>query len=56
MFLKRSLHVATIGLAIGLVASMAFGRWMGSLLYDVRPLDPTTYLFVLGVLLAAVAH
>jgi predicted permease len=55
MFLKRSLQVATIGLAIGLVASMAFGRWMGSLLYDVRPLDPTTYLFVLGVLLAAVA-
>jgi ABC-type antimicrobial peptide transport system permease subunit len=55
MFLKRSLQVATIGLAIGLVASMAFGRWMGSLLYDVRPLDPATYLLVFGLLLAAVA-
>jgi putative ABC transport system permease protein len=55
MFLKRSLQVATIGLAIGLVASMAFGRWMGSLLYVVRPLDPATYLLVFGLLLAAVA-
>ena len=55
MFLKRSLRVATIGLAVGLIASTAFSRWMGSLLYDVRPLDPTTYLVVIGVLLAAVA-
>jgi predicted permease len=55
MFLKRSLRVATIGLAAGLLASTAFSRWMSSLLYDVRALDPTTYVVVLGVLLAAVA-
>jgi len=54
MFLRRTLQVATIGFAVGFVASAAFSRWMGSLLYDVRPLDATTYLVVFGILLAAV--
>ena len=55
MIVLHGLAVATIGVAAGLAAAAAFGRWMGSLLFDVRPLDPVTYAAVVGTLLAAVA-
>lgn len=53
MFVTGGLAVAAIGIAVGLVAAMAFGRWMSSFLFYVRPLDPVTYLIVIGVVLAA---
>jgi ABC-type lipoprotein release transport system permease subunit len=49
------LAVATIGIAAGVAAAVGIGRWMSSLLFEVRPLDPVTYAVVLGMLLAAVA-
>jgi predicted permease len=55
MFVLYSLGVATIGIAAGLAGAAAFGRWMASQLFGVRPLDPATYFAVLGVLLAAVS-
>jgi ABC-type antimicrobial peptide transport system permease subunit len=54
MFVLHSLAVATIGVAVGLTAAAGFGGWMGSLLFEVQPLDPLTYAAVLGILLAAV--
>jgi len=55
MFVRYGLAVATIGIAAGLAAAAAFSRLLTSLLFEVRPLDPATYLAVLGVLLAAVS-
>jgi ABC-type antimicrobial peptide transport system permease subunit len=53
LFLRYALAVAAIGIAVGLGGAVAFSRFLASLLFDVRPLDPTTYLAVLGVLLPA---
>jgi predicted permease len=55
MFVLYGLAVATIGIAAGLAAAVAFSRFLASQLFEVRPLDPTTYAAVVGVLLAAVA-
>jgi ABC-type antimicrobial peptide transport system permease subunit len=54
MFVLYGLAVAAIGITAGLAVSAAFSRWMASLLFEVQPLDPLTYLAVLGLLLAAV--
>ena len=44
------------GIGIGLLAALALTRLMGSLLFGIEPLDPTTYLFVvISVLLVATA-
>jgi len=55
MFLRQGLAVAMIGVAVGLAAAVALSRWLTSFLFEVRSLDPPTYVSVLGVLLAAVA-
>jgi predicted permease len=53
MFVQQGLAVAAIGVAAGLGAAIASSRFLASLLFDVRPLDPATYLAVLVVLLTA---
>jgi len=45
---------ALLGVAIGVVVALALGRVMASLVYQVKPSDPITFLSV-GVLLAGVA-
>jgi ABC-type antimicrobial peptide transport system permease subunit len=40
------------GLGLGLLAALALSRVMGSLLYEVKPSDPFTYLGISGLLLA----
>jgi putative ABC transport system permease protein len=40
------------GLALGLIGSFMMGRYLTSLLYDVRPGDPTTLLLVCSLLVA----
>jgi predicted permease len=45
---------ALLGVAIGAVVALAFGRVMASLIYEVKPSDPITFLSV-GILLAGVA-
>jgi putative ABC transport system permease protein len=55
LFLRQGLAVAMIGIAVGLAAAVGSSRWLASFLFEVRPLDPPTYIAVLGVLLVAVA-
>jgi len=55
MFLRDGLGLAAIGIAAGLAAAVAFMRLMGSLLFEVSPIDPGTYLVVCLSLAAAAA-
>jgi putative ABC transport system permease protein len=48
------MRLVGLSLALGLAASLALGRLIAGLLYQVRPADPLTFLGI-GVLLASVA-
>ena len=54
-FLRHGLVLTCIGLAIGLGVSMIVTRLMASLLFNVSPLDPLTYVAVALLLMAAAA-
>jgi predicted permease len=43
MFVRHGLVLASIGVAIGLVAAAGLTRLMSSLLFGIKPLDPLTY-------------
>jgi ABC-type antimicrobial peptide transport system permease subunit len=51
MILRRGLMLATGGLAIGIVASLALSRFIRGLLFGVQPLDSLTFVGVSAVLL-----
>jgi len=53
MFVRHGLVIASIGVAIGLVAATGLTRLMSSLLFGIKPLDPLTY--ALGALLLGLA-
>jgi predicted permease len=54
MFVGQGLRLALIGVAFGLVAAVGLTRLMKSLLFEVNPLDPATFVAVaLGLILAA---
>jgi len=55
MFVSHGLMLAGIGIAIGLTAALGITRLMSSLLFEVSPIDPTTYGVVSLVLIAAAA-
>ena len=55
MFLLHGLALAGVGAAIGLVAALALGRLMSSLLFGISPLDPAAYVAALAVTIAAAA-
>ena len=46
MFVRYGLRLAAIGIVCGLVAAVALGRVMASLLFETSPLDPVTYVAV----------
>src|SRR6185436_18608974 len=46
MFLRQGLVLTAIGIAIGLGAAAALTRAMTSMLFDVSPVDPLTYVAV----------
>lgn len=46
MFVRSGLTLASVGLGVGLVASLAVTRLMKSLLFGISPLDPLTYIAV----------
>jgi putative ABC transport system permease protein len=48
----QSLLPVAFGTGIGLVAATALARWVGALLYGVRPLDPGTFVLVPIIILA----
>jgi ABC-type antimicrobial peptide transport system permease subunit len=55
MFMLDGLALVAVGVAAGFAAAVALTRLMSSLLFGVSPLDATTYVAALGVLLAAAA-
>ena len=55
MFVRHGLILSAIGTACGLTAAFALTRLMKSLLFDVSPVDPLTYVAVSAVLVLAAA-
>ena len=55
MFLLHGLALSGVGSVVGVVAALALGRFMSSLLYGIGPADPMTYAAALGVTIAAAA-
>lgn len=53
MFIVHGFVLALIGVAFGLAGAVALTRVLGSLLFDVNPLDPLTYAAVSAGLIAA---
>lgn len=54
LILRQGLRLAGLGIAVGIVLSLALTRFIGSLLYGVSPADPLTLVLVV-VVLAVVA-
>jgi putative ABC transport system permease protein len=50
MMLVQALRPVVIGLAAGILASLALGRVLGSLLFGVSTIDPATILSVTAIL------
>jgi predicted permease len=55
MFLLHGLALSAASAAVGLVAAMALGRLMSSLLYGVGPMDAVAYVAAVAVTIAAAA-
>jgi len=53
MFVRHGVTLAGVGIACGLAAAIALTRLMGSLLFEVSPIDPLTYVAVCGSLIGA---
>jgi len=53
--LLRAGGQALLGVSLGVLAAALGTRWLASLLFEVRPLDPGTYAAVVAVVLAATA-
>ncbi len=51
LVVRRGLALATVGLAVGVFASLLLTRFMAGMLFGVRPLDPLTFVGVSVVLL-----
>ena len=51
LFLRRGLAPVTLGLALGFAAAAAATRWIESLLYEVRPFDPVSFIAAAVMLL-----
>ena len=52
LVLGEALRLAAMGCAVGLLLALATGRFIGALLYDVRPFEPAYFTIALVVLLA----
>jgi len=46
MILMEGMSLALAGLAIGIASSLAFGHLLASMLYEVKPSDPVTFVWV----------
>jgi len=55
MVVRNGLLLTAIGVAMGLAAAAVLTRLMVSLLFEISPVDPATYLAVSGGLLGAAA-
>lgn len=55
MFVQKGLMLAGIGAGAGVIVAMALSRMLSSLLFEISPLDPLTYVLVVVGLLGAAA-
>jgi putative ABC transport system permease protein len=46
MIVLEGMKLAIAGLTTGIASSLAFGRFLASMLYDVKPSDPVTFVWV----------
>ena len=53
LILKEELLVAFAGIALGAAASLALTRYLASLLFEIKPSDPITFVAVAAVLFAS---
>jgi putative ABC transport system permease protein len=53
LLLRQSAVLVISGVAIGVATSFALTRFLSSMLFDVQPTDPATFLFVVFLLVAA---
>ena len=53
MVVTQGAFLATVGIGIGLVGALALSRFLSSLLYGVKPTDPSIFIAV-SLILAAV--
>lgn len=53
MIVGRGLALTTAGVAIGLAGALALGKFLGSVLYGVKPTDPATFTLMAAVLMTA---
>jgi putative ABC transport system permease protein len=51
-YLRRGLRVCAIGLAIGAIASLGLVRYIESVLFEIRPLDPINAIAAAAIMLA----
>jgi putative ABC transport system permease protein len=52
LVMGQGIRLTLLGLGLGLMAALAFARVLGSLLFEITPTDPITYVAVSGLLLA----
>jgi ABC-type antimicrobial peptide transport system permease subunit len=52
MFVARGLGLAGVGIAIGLAAALALGRFLSGVLFGIEASDPLTFALVTLVLVA----
>jgi putative ABC transport system permease protein len=55
MILRQCLGLVVIGLATGTAVALALTQLMTTVLYDVPPTDPLTFVAVIGVLMLVAA-
>jgi ABC-type antimicrobial peptide transport system permease subunit len=55
MFLLHGLALSAVGALVGLVAAMALGRLLSSLLFGIGPMDAAAYAAALVVTVSAAA-
>lgn len=53
LFVRQGLILTCVGGAIGLASAAGLSRWVSSLLFGIRPLDPFTYAVSGAIILAA---
>jgi putative ABC transport system permease protein len=52
LMIREGLMMASVGIVVGVAAALALSRFLRSVLYEVRPADPLTYVVVSATLLA----
>jgi len=55
LLLRQSMVLIAFGVALGVAASAALTRFLASMLFDVRPTDPATFLTVVFLLVGVAA-